>query len=120
MPTQQPSIELFLATRSRQAAARAPVGDGFTPEEVDAALHPTVDASWTPDVPHAEAEIASLEPGPRCVVIRGRVVNFHDQPSAMAPRRPKAAKGCFKLIVKDDTGALCVVSPLTLSRRSSL
>jgi hypothetical protein len=108
MPNQQPSIELFLATRSRHPAPapKTTVGDGFTPEEVDAALHPAVDASWAPGVAHAEADIASLEPGPRCVVVRGRVVNFHDQPAAA--RRPKAAKGCFRLIVKDDTGALCV------------
>jgi hypothetical protein len=108
MPAQQPSIELFLATRAR-ASAKPSVGDGFTPEEVDAALRPTVDASWTPDAAHAETEIASLEPGPRCVVIRGRIINFFDQPATV--RRLNAAKGCFKLIVKDDSGALCVTFP---------
>lgn len=110
MPSQQPSIELYLATRSRSAAAsKTPsttIGDGFTPEEVDAALNPNIDASWRPEVEYVEADIASLDPGPRCVVIHGRIVNFHNQPTTV--RKPKAAKGCFKLIVKDNTGALCV------------
>jgi len=36
----------------------------------------------------------------------GRIVNFYDQTTTS--KMPKAAKGCLKMIMKDDTGALTV------------
>lgn len=45
-------------------------------------------------------------PGPGCVAFMGRVVNFYDQ--ATLSKAPQAAKGCLKVVVKDDTGALMV------------
>jgi hypothetical protein len=81
-------------------------GDGFSDREVNAVLHPQMDSAWAPDREYAEFDIADLEPGPRCVAIHGRVVNFYDR---MTPnKRPKAAKGCVKFVLKDNTGALTV------------
>ena len=62
--------------------------------------------SWVPEVDYKEVDIEALVPGPQCVLLVGRIANFYDQstPSKM----PKAARGCIKMIVKDDTGALTV------------
>lgn len=48
----------------------------------------------------------SLNPGPGCVALEGRIVNFYDQ--ATPSKMPQAAKGCLKLIMRDDTAALSV------------
>ena len=42
----------------------------------------------------------------------GRIVNFYDQ--AMNSKMPQAAKGCLKIVVKDDTGAFGVRHSLFL------
>ena len=52
------------------------------------------------------ALIGSLVPGPQNIVLIARIVNVcHLSTSIQAPR---AGKGCFKIIIKDDTGALTV------------
>jgi hypothetical protein len=51
-------------------------------------------------------EIGALEPGPKYVTFVGRIVNFYDL--AKAGKRPQSAKGCLKLMVGDDTGAVTV------------
>ena len=79
--------------------------DGFTREEVDATLHPSLH-KWQARVEYHESNIAELLPGPGCVLVTGRVVNFHDQ--ANPSKMPQAAKGSIKIIVKDDTGAMAV------------
>lgn len=68
-------------------------------------MHPSAE-NWIPAREYDETDIGSLIPGPQCVTFIGRVANFYDQstPSKM----PQAAKGCVKIIVKDDTGALTV------------
>ncbi|KAE9988033.1 hypothetical protein EG327_003557 [Venturia inaequalis] len=81
-------------------------GDGFTAAEVEAVLHPVIDESWVPAQDYEEFEIANIVPGPKCVSIQGRVANFYDQ--NMPSKKPRAAKGCVKIIVKDDSGALTV------------
>lgn len=81
-------------------------GDGFNEAEVEAVLHPTVAENWLPSQEYDELEIASLIPGPRRVVFKGRIANFHHQ--ATTSKRPRAAKGCVKIIVKDNTGAIMV------------
>ena len=80
-------------------------GDGFTGEEIDAALHPTLH-KWQARVEYHEIDIKDLVPGPGCVQVTGRVVNFHDQINVS--KMPQAAKGSIKIIVKDDTGAMVV------------
>ena len=81
--------------------------DGFTEEEMDAILHPRLHI-WRPRVEYPDVDIGSLVPGPGCVALTARIVNFYDQ--ATPSKMPQAAKGCLKVIVKDDTGAM-VVSP---------
>ena len=83
--------------------------DGFTSSEIEAALHPTLHP-WQPRTTYNETDIGDLVAGPGCVALMGRIVNFHN---VTAPSKtPKGAQGCFKLIVKDDTGALVVSTPL--------
>ena len=51
-------------------------------------------------------DIGGLVAGPRNVALTGRVANFYDQ--ATPSKMPQAAKGCLKVIVKDNTGAIAV------------
>ncbi|KAJ4356602.1 uncharacterized protein N0V89_004637 [Didymosphaeria variabile] len=78
-------------------------GDGFTSEELQVSS-PTTE--WVPVLDYEESEIASLEPGPRCLTIMGRIVNVYDTPKPS--KRPKAAQGFFKLMIADDTGVMTV------------
>lgn len=79
--------------------------DGFTGDEIDSVLYPKLHR-WQPRVEYQDVDIGSLVPGPGRVALTARIVNFYDQvtPSKM----PRAAKGCSKVIVKDDTGAMVV------------
>lgn len=112
MPPQFPSIQSFFQPEVSPSKAKAPTGppvatgDGFTAAEVEATMHPTSLPKWQPRGTYYDADIDSLAPGPRCVALVGRVVNFYDlyTPS----KRPQAAKGCLKLAVKDDTGVIDV------------
>lgn len=114
MAPQVPSIQSFfqpevppLAShpRKQSAVCQADTGDGFTSSEVDATLHPTLQ-EWHPRSEYTETDIGSLVPGPGCVVLTGRVVNCFDQ--ATPSKMPQAARGCLKIIVKDDTEAFAV------------
>lgn len=80
-------------------------GDGFTEEEIEAVLSPP-SAQWTPTQEYEEVEIGELEPCPKFVTFSGRLVNFYDM--VKPSKRPMAAKGCLKLMVADDTGAVTV------------
>ena len=83
-------------------------GDGFTSSEMEAALHPTLHP-WQPRTMYNETDIGDLVAGPGCVALMGRIVNFHNVTTLS--KTPKAAQGCFKLTVKDDTGAFIVITP---------
>lgn len=114
MAHQYPSIQSFFPFVTPTApkddvGTSAKAGDGFTAEEIEATVHPQLD-SWVPQQEYEEVDIATLVPGYQRVTFTGRVVNFYDQqtPSKM----PQAAKGCLKVIVKDDSGALTVCVPL--------
>jgi hypothetical protein len=118
MAPQFPSIQSFFkASKSAisqtdtqrntsSQSQRKEVGDGFTDAEVDAVLHPIIDETWVPAQDYEESKIADLVPGPKRVHFQGRVANFYDQNTPS--KRPRAAKGCVKIIVKDDSGALTV------------
>ncbi|KAF6232815.1 hypothetical protein HO173_009029 [Letharia columbiana] len=80
-------------------------GDGFSSSEIEAALHPALH-KWQPRTTYNETDIGDLVPGPGCVALMGRIVNFHH--IATPSKMPKAAQGCLKLTVKDDTGACSV------------
>lgn len=79
-----------------------PTGDGFDGDETEL-NSPT---GWIPAREYDEVDIAALNPGPQCITVVGRIANFYDQPTPS--KMPQAAKGCIKVIVKDDTGALTV------------
>lgn len=108
---QFPSIQSFFSTsnpdvREVSSPESQLIGDGFTAEEVDAVLYPTVSKNWCPEQSYDEFEIASLVPGPRCVMFQGRVGNVYDQ--VVLSKKPRAAKGCLKVVIKDVTGAIAV------------
>lgn len=114
MPPQFPSIQSFFQAskhssnkkRSKPVVESGEPGDGFTSEEVDAVLHPKLDTAWTPTDHYDNVDIASLAPGPNRIEFQGRIANLYHQ--AMPSKRPRAAKGCVKCIIKDDSGAVTV------------
>ena len=120
MAPQFPSIQSFFQTEISPTKAKAPSspptasGDGFTPAEVEATMHPVTLPKWQPRVPYDDVDIGSLCPGPRRVALTGRIVNFYDLHTPS--KKPHAAKGCLKLMVKDDTGLLDVGEALLALR----
>ncbi|KAK4695537.1 hypothetical protein P7C71_g2230, partial [Lecanoromycetidae sp. Uapishka_2] len=114
MAPQDPSIQSFFQTevpstqtpkKRTHIEANENNGDGFTSSEISSALHPTLH-KWQPRTAYEEMDIGNLVPGPGFVTVMGRVANFYDQ--IMASKMPHAAKGCLKVVVKDDTGAFTV------------
>ena len=102
----QPEIPLSSPSPPKRSTIHeADPGDGFTSSEVEATLHPALH-KWQPRTDYKKMDIGDLVPGPGCVAVTGRVANLYDQstPSKM----PQAAKGCLKVVIKDDTGALTV------------
>lgn len=55
---------------------------------------------------YEDLSIGDLLPGPRRVSFSGRVVNLYDQ--NVESKMPKAAKGCLKVLVKDDRAVVLV------------
>ena len=104
------SIQAFLpptpSTSSTKDAPSSSFGDGFTTEEVQEALRPTPLKPWQPPGDYTEVDIRDLYPGPQAVTFMGRVANIYDV--ANSPKSPRSAKGCVKLTVKDDGGAITV------------
>ncbi|KAL8679179.1 MAG: hypothetical protein Q9186_004524 [Xanthomendoza sp. 1 TL-2023] len=80
--------------------------DGFTTTEVKAFLYSTPHA-WKPRVQYEITHIAALAPGPHCVCVLGRVVNFYDQPTSTS-KLPYATKRCLNVLLRDDTGMIKV------------
>ena len=113
MPPQHRPIESYfqpdLSPHKPEAVSspQAEIGDGFTAAEVEATMNPSSLPKWQPRRTYDEADIDSLLPGPRCLALMGRIVNFRDD-LRTSSRRPRAAKGCLKLTVKDDTGCIDV------------
>jgi len=59
-----------------------------------------------PVLDYEEADLGTLEPGPRHLTLMGRIVYFNDQ--AKPSKSHKAAQGCIRVMVSDDTGVLTV------------
>ena len=102
-PTPQPSP---IKTTLSPADSGVQRGDGFTAEEVQDALRPKPTESWHPSIEYTECDIRNLIPGPHAVMFMGRVANIFDV--STSSKSPQAAKGCLKLTVKDNTGAVTV------------
>ncbi|KAG9191038.1 hypothetical protein G6011_09126 [Alternaria panax] len=63
-------------------------------------------ASSKPALDYKEADLGTIEPGPCNLVLMGRIVYFNDQ--AKPSKSHKAAQGCIKILLTDDTGVLTV------------
>ena len=96
-PTSSSSLSSNFATQ---------IGDGFTAEELQRSLQPEPLEPWHPPVEYTETEIPHIHPGPGAVTFMSRVANIYD--AYAAPKTPRSAKGCLKLCVKDDGGAITV------------
>ena len=100
-------------------------GDGFTSDEVSAALHPTFDSSdvddgviqqpglnpWNPGVEYKDVDIGELRPGPGRVVFLGRVVNLGEMVWSRGSDGWKGGmkpKGYLRLAVRDEGGIVGV------------
>ena len=71
--------------------------------------NPSSQAEWSPQQDYEDASIGELVPGPRTVSFTARIVNMYEQ--TVESKMPQAAKGCFRLLMKDDSGLLLVTSP---------
>ncbi|KAF1815195.1 hypothetical protein P152DRAFT_431561 [Eremomyces bilateralis CBS 781.70] len=79
---------------------------GFTDDEINCANDPPANTAWNPQREYEEYGIGNLNSGPQCVAFMGRIVNYFDQNKSS--KGQNAAKGCVKMIVRDDTGAISV------------
>lgn len=65
---------------------------------------------WRPQHDYEKVSIGNLAPGPRRVSFTARVVNLYHEHKVHS-RMPDSAKGCLKILVKDDS-ALVLVRPV--------
>jgi len=101
------SIQAYFPPTPSSSPTKVDQGsDGFTDEEVKDALRPKPAEPWQPPSDYVECDIRDLYPGPKAVTFMGRVCNLYDVVNT--PKTPRSAKGCIKLCVKDDTGAITV------------
>lgn len=91
--------------RQPNKSALSTPGDGFTSAEVAAVFDP-LQTKFKPTREYLEMVIAALEAGPKTVMFTGRIVNFSIYVGKS--KSQTSAKGWHHLIVKDDTGAICV------------
>ncbi|KAL8806511.1 MAG: hypothetical protein Q9182_001294 [Xanthomendoza sp. 2 TL-2023] len=110
MAPQCPSIQSFFQPSPARPAPGVTNadenGDEFTTTEVKALLYSTPHA-WKPRLQYEDSHIATLAPGPHCVCLLGRVVNFYDQPTSTS-KLPYATKQCLHVLLRDDTGMIKV------------
>ena len=106
------------STRKRRRVHTTRTLDGFTPEERRQESGLKI-YDWKPRKEYETLLICELEPGPQRVTFTARVVNIYDQ---LTPSKsPQAAKGCLKILVKDDSGRMsvrCSISPTPLASSS--
>lgn len=71
-------------------------------------------AHWQRQDDYEHVSIGELAPGSRKVFFLARVVNLYDQPTTHS-KVQESAKGCLKLLVKDDSAliSVCSMSPLS-------
>lgn len=99
----------------RSVPAPAKAGDGSTSTDVDETVRPTLQP-WEPRERYEIVQISTLVPGSGRVCLLGRVVNLYEPP---APNKmPRAAHGCLKFHIRDDSGTI-MVSQSTRAFKSS-
>ena len=111
----QPSIQSFYDRLGQQSSARAPpslplAGDGFASQELDLTKPASSSFSWSPKGHYAAKDIDSIMPGPGCVKIVGRIVNLSKKPWSSSHSQGLKASGHVKMVVRDDTGIIVVLS----------
>ena len=112
MAPQFPSIQslfekeaLSKEDKTHGTGSQIDTSGGYSKEELEAALYPTLH-TWKSRNEYEQSDISSLVPGPARKALQGRVVNFYQQ--LTLSKKPQAAKGCLKVLIKDDTGILMV------------
>jgi hypothetical protein len=112
MASSYPSVRAFYrpepvqsTTESYEAVELSKPGDGFNKVEIEHALDP-LKSPFNPSREYLQCDIGSLTPGPQAVTFTGRVVNFNIQYGTS--KSHAAATGWHHMIVKDDTGGICV------------
>ncbi|KAK4449153.1 hypothetical protein QBC34DRAFT_463794 [Podospora aff. communis PSN243] len=107
-----PSIQSFYQKDNLPPPARPapsvtwPSSDGFSPEEVSAALRPVAE-TWKPKGEYDDVQIGDLLPGPARVRFTGRIVNFSASKDG-SPRRAVLPQGFHFLVVKDHSGVVAI------------
>jgi hypothetical protein len=104
-PTIQSFFKREIPLAKANEVASLPSGDGFTKEEVANALDP-LNTKFNPSREYRAFDIGSLTPGPNPVMFQGRVVNFSTHFGKS--KSQSAAKGWHHMIMKDNTGTICV------------
>ena len=87
------------------ASSSPPPGDGFSRAEVDAVVRPDGLPQWKPPQEYEKVDVTSIRPGPGCVAVTGRILNFTRSNFSSQPPKPS---GYLYLFVKDDTGVIAV------------
>ena len=115
MSSQTQSIQAYFhrTTKPTQDSSQAasPVKGTQESGAADVARPASASGSWSPRNEYPEIDIVKLEPGLGCVMLTGRIANYYEMPSSS--KMPSAAKGSFRIILKDDTGTFtvcCIVS----------
>lgn len=86
---------------------RAPAPDNsFASSERAANITSSPLSKWSPEHDYEEVSIRDLCPGPRWATFTCRVINIYDQ--AIESKMPLSAKGCLKILVKDDTATVLI------------
>jgi hypothetical protein len=104
-PVSSPSKSPRRGEPSPAPTMTASIGDGFTDLELRSDDLPASE-QWQPQNDFEDVNIGELSPGPRRVSFTARVVNVYDQ--IVHSKVQKSARGCLKVLVKDDSALLLV------------
>lgn len=105
MPPANPITDSILPSATTPTNDLIP-SDGFSANESSSASHPQ---PWSPPQHYSHyshVPIASLTAGPRPVAFTGRIANVFSFRTASA--KPRAARGCWRIVVHDAGGAVTV------------
>ncbi|KAI4121603.1 MAG: hypothetical protein LQ338_006274 [Usnochroma carphineum] len=109
MAPQFPSIQSFFRPGTtgmpRPVNVSKVAGDSSTSNEVDARIPSTLHP-WEPRDRYEEVQISNLDPGSRYIHLLARIANLNEPPTPS--KMPNAAKGCLKLLLRDDSGTIMV------------
>lgn len=93
------------ASPARPLTNPAPMEDDSTESE-QRCTEPLPSRHWQPQHDYEQVSIGELAPGSRRVSFTARVVNLYDHHACSKLER--SAKGCLKVLVKDDSALILV------------